>query len=85
MEDLGSVYTKGSSFRALAEARQRHYRAHDLKAGWSKYGHLLDDESAGAGRNFLGAEIHKVAVLRQSAAFWETGWGSAFKSLIPAG
>ena len=41
--EAGPIYTLGKSFRARAEARQRQYRGEILKAGWSKYGHLLNE------------------------------------------
>jgi len=50
--DEGPVYTKGESFRARAEAQQRHYRANVLKVGHGKYGHVLSKEAASAGMNF---------------------------------
>ncbi|MDQ3036508.1 MAG: hypothetical protein M3Y87_29185 [Myxococcota bacterium] len=59
--DLGAVYTRGASFRARAEARQREYRARVLRAGWSWLGHILDEESAAAGKNFLTSAIHDAA------------------------
>jgi hypothetical protein len=56
--DLGPIYSKGNSFRARAEARQREYRAQVLKAGWSQWGHWLDKSSAEAGANFVVPEAH---------------------------
>ncbi len=65
--DLGKVYTNGNSFRARAEARQRDYRERVLKAGWTIYGHLLDEQSATAGRNFVSPVAFEAAESRQSA------------------
>ncbi|MCZ7583237.1 MAG: hypothetical protein M5R36_07810 [Deltaproteobacteria bacterium] len=59
--DQGKVYTKGASYRARAEARQREYRANVARAGWSEWGHLLDDVSADAGANFVVPEAHQAA------------------------
>lgn len=58
---LGRIATRGNSFRARAEARQREYRAEVLKAGCSKYGHWLDDEAAKAGMNFVTPECFEAA------------------------
>lgn len=64
--DLGPIYTKGCSFRARAEARQREYRAGTLKAGWSQWGHWLDLSSADAGANFIVPEAFQAAKARQA-------------------
>jgi len=53
LPNSGPVYTRGTSFRARAEARQREYRARVLGAGWNGYGHFLDQAAADAGRNFV--------------------------------
>ena len=45
--DLGPTYTKGSSYRARAEARQRHYRAEQLAVGWREWGSLGLQPDAG--------------------------------------
>ncbi|MBI5535976.1 MAG: hypothetical protein HY898_24865 [Deltaproteobacteria bacterium] len=66
-EDVGTPYTKGSSFRARAEARQRTYRAQTLAAGWKGYGHLLDDDALEARRNFITREAWQAARDRQAA------------------
>jgi hypothetical protein len=63
-DDLGPVYTRGASFRARAEARQREYRAHVLRVGWSQHGHWLDDRAAGEGRNFVVPEAMEEAQRR---------------------
>ncbi|HZH13933.1 MAG TPA: hypothetical protein VE057_06200 [Archangium sp.] len=63
--EAGPVATAGNSFRARAEARQRAYRADVLKTGWWKYGHWLDDEATGQGRNFVLPEAHQAARRRQ--------------------
>jgi hypothetical protein len=62
---LGPVYTRGDSFRARAEARQREYRVKHLAgAGWSEYGHLLDEAAADAGRNFV-TEVARAAAIER--------------------
>ena len=53
MDDQGLSYTRGSGFRARAEARQRAFRARRLKCGWRRYGHLLDEAGCRRGDNFL--------------------------------
>jgi hypothetical protein len=65
--DEGKPYSKGTSFRARAEARQRSYRAETLKAGWKDYGHLLDDDALAARRNFITREAWQAARDRQEA------------------
>jgi len=65
--DLGPTYTQGNSFRARAEARQREYRARTLKVGWSRYGHLLDDQTADPGMNFVVPEAFQAAKERKEA------------------
>lgn len=64
--DLGPVYTKGTSYRARAEARQRLYRA-SLGVGHGRYGHVLSQEAADAGCNFVLAEAFEAARARQRA------------------
>jgi hypothetical protein len=64
---LGTIYTRGRSFRARAEARQRRYRAEVLGAGWERYGHWLDAEAAGRGANFVISSAHHAARSRQQA------------------
>lgn len=65
--DEGPIYTKGKSYRARAEARQRRYRASVLGAPHGRYGHFLSDEAAGAGRNFILDEAYLGARERQQA------------------
>ena len=64
--DYGKVYTSGSSFRARAEARQRCYRAETLRLRAGRYGHLLCQENADAGKNFVHTEAHGAARSRQA-------------------
>ena len=64
---LGTVATPGNSFRARAEARQREYRVEVLKAGWSKYGHHLDDDATRTGKNFVIPECYQVAKSRAAS------------------
>jgi len=66
-DDLGHVYTTGSSFRARAEARQREYRAKVLRAGWSEHGHFLDELAASEGRNFIVPEAFELASVRAAS------------------
>jgi hypothetical protein len=67
-DELGRVATRGKSFRARAEARQRAYRVKELRAGWATYGHWLDGEAADTGKNFVIAEAHAAARNRAAAA-----------------
>jgi hypothetical protein len=64
--DLGPIYTKGKSYRARAEARQRGYRA-SLGIAHGRYGHFLAPEAAAAGRNFVTAEAFEAAQARERA------------------
>lgn len=64
--DLGPIYTKGKSYRARAEGRQREYRA-SLGVPHGSYGHFLAQEAADAGRNFVLPEAFDAARTRQSA------------------
>lgn len=52
-DDLGPIYTRGATYRARAEARQRQHRAEVLGVDHGRYGHLLSDEAADAGANFV--------------------------------
>lgn len=52
----GLAYSTGPGFRARAEAHQRRFRADVLRAGWTGYGHHLDEQAAQAGANFLHPE-----------------------------
>lgn len=67
MPTLGPTYTKGNSYRARAEARQREVRARVLGVEHGRYGHLLSDEAADAGRNFVVPEAFEAARERQLA------------------
>ena len=62
--DLGPVYTRGTSFRARAEERQRRYRADILRVSWSKHGHILDPISAASGKNFVVPLAFEAAKVR---------------------
>jgi hypothetical protein len=68
MEDssiYGKIYTTcKQSFRGNAEARQREYRVNYLKAGCGEYGHILNEESAASGKNFLLPICHDAAKKR---------------------
>jgi len=65
-DSLGPIYTKGKSYRARAEARQREYRM-SLGVPHGSYGHILAPEAADAGRNFVLAESYQAARARQGA------------------
>jgi hypothetical protein len=62
---IGPVYTRGKSYRARAEARQREYRARVLGAHHGRYGHLLSQQAAEEGNNFVHPEAHAAARSRQ--------------------
>ena len=52
--DEGKAYTKGNSFRAIAEALARKYRAEKLRLkDYDAYGHRLTTEDGNRGENFL--------------------------------
>jgi len=52
--DEGKVYTRGKSFRAIAEARARKYRAEKLcLKDYDLYGHVLTVKDGEKGKNFL--------------------------------
>lgn len=59
------IYKSGKSFRARAEARQRQYRTEVLKVGYSKYGHLLNEEAQQNGDNFITSIAFETAIERQ--------------------
>lgn len=65
--DFGRIATRGTSFRARAEARQREYRANTLQVGCSEWGHWLDDAATEAGGNFVIPEAHEAALKRARA------------------
>ncbi len=67
MSELGPVYTKGATYRARAEARQRSYRAETLRVAHGRYGHLLDEAVADEGHNFVRAEAFDAARARRDA------------------
>jgi hypothetical protein len=63
--ELGPVYTKGDSFRARAEARQREHRVQlHPEAGFDRWGHRLDQAAAEAGVNFVIPEAFEEAKKR---------------------
>lgn len=65
--DEGPIYTKGKSYRARAEARQRTYRAEVLGVPHGRYGHFLSQEAADGGSNFILKESFIAARERQRA------------------
>lgn len=65
MSNLGKTYTKGDSFRAMAEAQQRRYRAEVLElSDDGQYGHRLSLEAAKGGHNFVVPVAHEAMVAR---------------------
>ena len=66
-ESYGPIYTRGTSFRARAEARQRQFRAETLGVGWSSHGHWLDDASTAVGANFVTPLAFALARERDAA------------------
>lgn len=64
--DLGPIYTKGKSYRARAEARQREHRACSLGVAHGTYGHLLAREAADAGHNFVLPEAFAARARRDA-------------------
>lgn len=53
-KEENEIYTTGNSFRAVAEAKARHYRVNELKlSDFGSYGHILSDNNAQKGMNFL--------------------------------
>ncbi len=63
----GPIYTRGNSYRARAEQRQREYRAAALGVAHAEYGHLLSDAAADEGANFVVEEAFAAALERQRA------------------
>jgi hypothetical protein len=52
--DEGKAYKKGTSFRAITEAKARKYRANELMLShFDGYGHILTDVDGENGMNFL--------------------------------
>jgi hypothetical protein len=64
--DEGPLYTRGHTYRARAEARQRAYRA-ELGVQHGTYGHLLAKEAADEGKNFILDETFRAARQRERA------------------
>lgn len=64
--DEGPLYTRGHTYRARAEARQRAYRA-ELGARHGTYGHFLAKEAADEGKNFILDETFRAARQRERA------------------
>lgn len=60
-----SVYTRGNSFRARAEAHQHSYRETILNTSYDEYGHLLIKADADKGSNFVDPRAHQAAQDRQ--------------------
>ena len=63
----GPIYTRGKTYRARAEARQRTYRAEVLGAPHGRYGHFLSAKEADDGQNFVVEEAFHAARHRQQA------------------
>ena len=66
-DNYGPVYTKGNSYRARAEKRQRWYRAEVLGASHGRYGHFLSEKAAVTGNNFVLSEAFEAARQRERA------------------
>lgn len=62
----GPIYSTGTSFRAYAEQHQRSWRA-KCGIGFDRHGHWLDAEAVTQGKNFVGAEIHAAAKVRDQS------------------
>jgi len=63
--DEGPIYTKGSSFRARAEARARRFRVEVLHVAHDgKHGHKLAEGAVSAGANFLHPAARAAAEAR---------------------
>jgi len=60
-----AIYTRGTSFRARAEAQQRLFRENILKAGHDRWGHILLPTDANNGLNFAGPGALEAARKRQ--------------------
>ena len=74
----GPAYTKGSNFRAIAEAKAREYRVKTLqRPGYDKYGHYLTVEDGRSGYNFLPAL--RSAILQAVIQRAKEGKGVGFK------
>jgi hypothetical protein len=65
--DSGRIYTRGNSFRARAEARQREYRTQVIREAAGRYGHFLNDSAAERGANFLTSDAFLTARKRAAA------------------
>ena len=63
----GPIYTRGKTYRARAEARQRTYRAEVLGVPHGSYGHFLSADAADDGGNFIVEEAFRAARSRQQA------------------
>ncbi len=63
----GRIYTRGSTFRALAEARQREFRVRTLRARPGRWAHLLDQDGIDRGANFLHPRALRTAQERMAA------------------
>ncbi|MFO0617021.1 MAG: hypothetical protein U0414_30780 [Polyangiaceae bacterium] len=65
MRELGPIHTKGATYRARAEARQRTYRASALDVEHGRFGHLLAQDAANAGHNFVVRAAFEAAQARR--------------------
>jgi hypothetical protein len=66
-DEEGPVCTRGRTYRARAEARQRAYRAIVLGTPHGAYGHMLSQAGADEGRNFVLPEAFEAARARRLA------------------
>ncbi len=79
------VYTKGSSFRAKAEAHARKYRSSILETTqFDKYGHILTDQDAEAGSNYLPSlrDAIKKSILKRDSEGKGVGIKRTSKNLL---
>lgn len=63
----GPVYTRGTNYRARAEARQCAYRFEVLGVEHGQYGYMLSPDASDAGRNFIVSESFEAATRRREA------------------
>lgn len=66
IDDIKERYTTGNSFRAKAEAHQRHYRAQILNIPYETWGHILGEKDANTGKNFVNRAAFKAAEDRKT-------------------
>jgi hypothetical protein len=60
----GPARTRGRTYRAHVEKRQRQFRVQYLNVGYQKWGHLLDPRDAEKGANFIHPDAFAACKLR---------------------